>query len=259
MALLFAAPAAVMVLGSLRGRGLPPPRGLEIVPQSPSLAAYGDVWGALPWGTYIGNSLLVTAIAVPLGVLVGAAAGWGIRLLPEAAKRRVLTLTFVAMLVPVTAVWATRFEVFRLVGAVDTLLPMMALSLLATSPFHVLVYAWAFHRIDPATMDAAAMDGAGPVRTWWSVAMPQARAVTLALGVLSFTFHWGNFIDPLLYISSPDRYTAPLGLRLMQQLSPTDWPLLMAGATMLALPSVLVFLAAQRVFLHDPLHLMDRS
>jgi multiple sugar transport system permease protein len=103
------------------------------------------------------------------------------------------------------------------------------------------------------------MDGAGPVRTWWSVAMPQARAVTLALGVLSFTFHWGNFIDPLLYISSPDRYTAPLGLRLMQQLSPTDWPLLMAGATMLALPSVLVFLAAQRVFLHDPLHLMDRS
>ncbi len=257
-AVLFALPMVVMVLGSLRGRGLPPPRGLELLPAEASLSAYSAIWGALPWATYLRNSLLVVAFAVPLSLLVGSLAGWGIRLLPARQKRAVVTLTFVALLVPVTAVWATRFELFRLVGAVDTLVPLIALGLVATSPFYVLVYAWAFHRLDPGVLDAAAVDGAGPLRSWWSIAMPQVRPVTLAITVLAFTFHWGNFLDPLLYLSSPDVYTAPLGLRLMQQLAPTDWPLLMAGATALAVPSVLVFLVGQRVFLHDPLHLLER-
>ena len=256
-ALLFAAPVVVMVLGSLRGRGLAPPRGLELVPAEATTTAFTAVWAALPWATYLRNSAVVVLLAVPLTLLVGSWAGWGIRLLPPPARRRVVAATFAALLVPVTAVWATRFELFRLAGVVDTLVPLVALGLLATSPFFVLVYAWAFHRLDPATLDAAAIDGAGPVRTWWSIALPQVRPVTLAVAVLAFTFHWGNFLDPLLYLSSPSTYTAPVGLRLLQQLSPTDWPLLMAGATLLALPAVVVFLVGQRVFLHDPLHALD--
>lgn len=256
-ALLFTAPVVVMVLGSLRGRGLPPPRGLELVPAEMTTSAFMAVWAALPWATYLRNSAVVVLLAVPLTLLVGSWAGWGIRLLRPRARRWVVVATFVALLVPVTAVWATRFELFRLVGAVDTLVPLIALGLLATSPFFVLVYAWAFHRLDPAILEAAAVDGAGAVRTWWSVALPQTRPVTLAVAVLAFTFHWGNFLDPLLYLSSPSTYTAPLGLRLLQQLSPTDWPLLMAGATLLAVPAVAVFLVGQRVFLHDPLHSLD--
>ena len=258
-ALLFASPAVVMVLGSLRGRGLPPPRGLEILPADASLSAYRAAWAALPWATYLRNSVLVVALAVPLGLLVASLAGWGVRLLPRRQKVLVVTLTFVALLVPVTAVWATRFELYRLVGAVDTLVPLVALGLVATSPFHVLVYAWAFHRLDPDVVDAAEVDGAGPLRAWWSVALPQVRPVTLALGVLAFAFHWGNFLDPLLYLTSPQTYTAPLGLRLLHQLAPTDWPLLMAAACVLALPAVAVFLVGQRAFLHDPLHVLDRT
>lgn len=257
VALLFAAPAVLMTLGSLRGRGLPPPRGLEILPSQPSFDAYDAVLTLLPWTTYLRNSLIVVAVAVPLTILVASAAGWGIRLLPRRSKHAVVTVTFLALLVPVTAVWATRFELFRLVGAVDTFVPLVALALLGTSPFYVLVYAWAFHRIPEEQYQAAAVDGAGPVRTLWSVAMPQVRPITLAIVVLSFAFHWANFLDPLLYLNSPTRFTAPLGLRLLQQLNPTDWPLLMAGSVMLALPAVAVFLIGQRVFLHDPLHLLE--
>ncbi len=250
-ALLFAAPILVMVFGSLRGRGLPPPRGLEIIPTDASLTAYSATLDLLPWTTYVRNSLVVVALAVPLTLLVASLAGWGIRLLPPRPRRIVIGVTLLSLLVPVTAVWATRFELYRLVGAVDTLVPLVALSLIGTSPFFVLVYAWAFHRLEPTVLEAAAADGAGPLRMWWSIAMPQVRAVTLAVTVLSFTFHWGNFLDPLLYLQSPDLYTAPLGLRLLQQFNPTDWPLLMAAATLLAIPSVAVFAVGQRWFLHD--------
>jgi multiple sugar transport system permease protein len=232
---------------------------VEIVPADASLSAYSAALAALPWATYVRNSIVVVVLAVPLSLLVGSLAGWGIRLLPRRAKVTVITATFVAMLVPVTAVWATRFELYRLLGVVDTLLPLIGLGLIATSPFHVLVYAWAFHRLDPDVVDAAAVDGAGPLRAWWSIALPQVKPITLAVTVLAFTFHWGNFLDPLLYLTSPSNYTAPLGLRLLQQLAPTDWPLLMASATLLAVPSVAVFLIGQRYFLHDPLHVLDRN
>lgn len=256
-AVVFASPVVVMVLGSLRGRGLPPPRGLEILPADATLSAYSAVWAALPWATYLRNSLVVVVLTVPLTLLVGSLGGWGIRLLPRRHRTTAIIIAFVAMLVPVTAVWATRFELFRLAGVVDTLVPLVILGPVTSSPLHVLVFAWAFHQLDPDIVDAAAVDGAGPLVTWWRVALPQVRPVTLALAVLAFVAHWGNFLDPLLYLTSPGTYTAPLGLRLLQQLAPTDWPLLMAGATMLAAPAVAVFLVGQRIFLHDPLHVLD--
>jgi multiple sugar transport system permease protein len=253
-ALLYAAPLALMVAGSLRGRGVPPPRGIEIVPAEPTLEAYRLLAGLLPLVTYARNSLVVAAIAVPLTVLVASLAGFGIRLLRPRARRLVIAATVAAMLVPVTAVWATRFELFRLVGAVGTFIPLIAPALLATNPFLVLVYAFAFRGLADEQLEAAALDGAGPIRQWWSVALPQARAATLAVVVLAFTFHWANFIDPLLYLNRQSTFTAPLGLRLLQQLNPTDWPLLMAGAVLTTVPAVIVFLAGQRAFLHDPLH-----
>jgi multiple sugar transport system permease protein len=256
-ALLYAAPLALMVAGSLRGRGVPPPRGIEIVPAEPGLEAYRLLAGLLPLATYARNSLVVAALAVPLTVLVASLAGFGIRLLRPRARRLVIAATVAAMLVPVTAVWATRFELFRSVGAVGTFLPLIALAFLGTNPFLVLVYAFAFRGLPDEQLEAAALDGAGPLRQWWSVALPQARAATLAVVVLAFTFHWANFIDPLLYLNRQSTFTAPLGLRLLQQLNPTDWPLLMAGAVLTTVPAVLVFLAGQRAFLHDPIHTLD--
>lgn len=250
-ACVFALPLVYLLLGSLRGRGLPPPSGLELVPAEASLAAYGEVLELLPVATYVRNSLVVVGFAVPLTVLVASLAGYGIRLLPARARRRAVVAVIGLLLVPATAVWATRFEVVRLLGIGDTLLPVGMTALFGTSPFYVLVYAWVFHRVDDETLEAARLDGAGPLTSWWSVALPQAAPATMAVAVLAFAHHWGSFIDPLLYLRSASSFTSTQGLRLLQQLSPTDWPLLMAGGVLLTLPPILVFLWGQRVFLGD--------
>ncbi len=246
-----------MLSGSLRPRGAPPPQGVEFVPDGATLAAYSDVFALIPLAGYLRNSVIVVAIAVPLTLLVASLAGYAIRLLGPRPKRVAIGLSLVAMMVPVTAVWATRFEVFRVLGVIDTFVPLVATALLGTNPFLVLIYAWAFHRVPDEILDAAALDGAGVVRTWWSVSLPLVRPATLAVAVLAFTFHWSNFIDPLLYLNTASNYTAPLGLRLLQQLNPTDWPLLLAGCVVVTLPVLAVFLAGQRVFLDDPVHALD--
>ncbi|MFI7492872.1 carbohydrate ABC transporter permease [Micromonospora echinaurantiaca] len=250
-AALFAAPLWFMVVGSLRPTGLPPPRTLEVLPPEPTLAAYARLPELIPLFRYLANSALVVALAVPLTVAVASLTGFGLRLLTPTARRRVVLGLLAVLLVPVTAVWATRFELFRLAGVVDTYLPLLAPAALAGSPFLVLLYAWSFGGVSDSQLWAARLEGAGWLTVWRRVALPQVRPATLAVAVLAFTFHWANFIDPLLYLQSGDRYTYPLGLQFLRLLNPTDWPLLMAGCVVATVPCVLVFLLAQRVLLND--------
>ncbi len=250
-AAIFVAPLWFMLVGSLRPAGSPPPRTLELWPADPTTAAYTRLPELVPLVRYLANSALVVALAVPLTVLVAALTGFGLRLLSGSARRRALLALLVVLLVPVTAVWATRFEVFRLFGAVDTYLPLLAPAALAVSPFLILLYAWSFGGIPDSQLQAARLEGAGWLTIWRRLAMPQVKPATLAVAVLAFTFHWSNFIDPLLYLTSGDRYTWPLGLRFLLLLNPTDWPLLMAGSVIATAPCVLVFLLAQRVLLAD--------
>jgi multiple sugar transport system permease protein len=251
VAALFAAPLWFMVVGSLRPAGLPPPRTLEVLPPEPTLAAYARLPELIPLVRYLANSALVVAVAVPLTVLVASLTGFGLRLLGPAARRRAVVGLLVVLLVPGTAVWATRFELFRLAGVVDTYVPLVAPALLAVSPVLVLVYAWSFGGIPDSQLQAARLEGARWLAVWRRIALPQVRPATMAVAVLAFTFHWANFIDPLLYLHSGDRYTYPLGLQFLRLLNPTDWPLLMAGCVIATLPCVAVFLLAQRILLSD--------
>lgn len=260
VAALFAAPLWFMVVGSLRPTSMPPPRTLELLPPEPTLEAYRRLPELIPVFTYLANSAVVAAVAVPLTVVVAALTGFGVRLLTPAARRRAVIALLVVLLIPVTAVWATRFEVFRLAGVVDTIVPLLAPALLAVSPFLVLLYAWSFGGIPASQLQSARLEGASWLTIWRRVALPQVRPATLAVAVLAFTFHWANFIDPLLYLHSGDRYTFPLALRFLLLLNPTDWPLLMAGCVIATVPCVVVFLLAQRVLLSDdPLAALRRG
>lgn len=246
LAVVWLLPLLAMVTGSLRRRGAPPPTGVELLPADPTLGAYATVFEVVPLAIQLRNSLLVAAIAVPLTVLVAASAGYGIRLLAPRRQRLAIAAVLVAMLVPVTGVWATRFELFRLLGVIDTWVPLVATALVAANPFLVLVYVWGFTRVQDEQLEAARLDGASSWTAFWRVALPQTRAVTIAVTVLAFAFHWGNLMDPLLYLNSPGRFTAPLGVDLLRQLNPTDAPLLLAGAVIVSLPVLVVFLLGQR-------------
>jgi multiple sugar transport system permease protein len=249
---LFLLPLLAMAVGSLRAGGAPPPTGIELIPSGASLESYRRLGAQLPVLVYLRNSVVVTTLAVPLSVLVASFAGFGIRLLDRRAKAAVVLLSLLVMLVPASALWATRFRVYADLGLIGSVLPLVAPALLGTSPFLVLVYAWAFHGVGDSQIAAARLEGAGTWRIWRHIAMPQVRAATLAVAVLAFTAHWGNFIDALLYLRGQENFTLPLGLSTLKLLRPTEFPLLMAGAVVFTVPSIAVFLLATRLFDDDP-------
>ncbi len=211
---------------------------------------YGAVARFLPeWWTAVGNSVVVAMLAVPVTVLVASWAGFVIATSPPGRRRVLVALSLLALLVPVAALWVPRFTVYRWLGLTDSLLAVAAPALLGTTPFFVLLFALAYWRIPSNLFDAARVEGLSSLRTWWVVAVPLGRPALFAVAMLAFTYHWSNLVDPLLYLSSPDRVTVPLALERLQAFEPTNFPVLLAGAVIVTLPPLIVFVAAQRAFL----------
>ncbi len=251
VAAVFLLPLLWMITASLREAGLPPPRTIEWLPESPSGDNYAAVFELLPFGRYLLNSLAVVALAVPLTIITASMAGFAMALLERRSRVALVVLSVALLMVPITALWLTRFLLFSWVGLTDSLLALVVPALAGSSPLFVLLFYWTFRRVSPDIFEMAHLDGAGAITAWRRIALPSAIPTTIAVAVLTFILYWSDFISPLLYLRDQGLYTLPLGLRQLQQLDPTDWPLLMAGAVMLTLPAVLFFLLVQHLFLGE--------
>lgn len=249
VAAVFLVPLVWVVAASLREPGLPPPKGIEWLPDPVSFDAYARLARLLPFGRYLSNSLVVVAVAVPVTLLVASWAGFAIARLTDLHRRRLVVLSVALLLVPATALWLTRYLVYRQLGVLDSLAVLVAPAFMGSSPLFVLLFYWAFRRLPAELYDSARLDGAGPFATWRRVAVPLAVPTIVAVALLTFLLYWSDFLSPQLYLRSQDLYTLPVGLRQLQTLDRTNWPVLMAGSVVLAVPAVLVFGVVQRWFL----------
>jgi multiple sugar transport system permease protein len=251
VAVLFVVSLWFMVAGSLRPAGLPPPRTPELLPSELAFDNYGRAFDLVPIPRQMANSLIVAAFAVPLTVLFGSWAGFAMSQLSRRAAGVMVGASLVALMIPVTAMLVSRFAMFRTVGLTDTYVPLIAPALLGTSPFYVLLFYWSFRRLPFELFEAARLEGVGWLGVWRRVAMPLVRPTTVAVSVLAFVFTWSNFLDPLIYLFDPAKFTVPMGLRSLSTLGRQDVPLLLAGAVAATLPVVAAFLYVQRYFLQE--------
>jgi multiple sugar transport system permease protein len=248
VAAVFLVPGAWVLAASLRQPGLPPPATIEWLPPSPAWSNYARLFEILPLGQYVANSLLVAGLAVPLTILVASWTAFAMAQLPARVRWALLALAVVVRMVPLTAVWLTRFLVLRELGLIDTTWALLAPVWMGSSPFFVLIFYWAFRRQPVALYEAARLEGLGVLRIWATVAMPLARPATAAVALLTFVQYWSDFMNPLLYLRSEERYTLAIGLRVLQQVDATNWPLLMAGAVVMMLPVLVLLVLVQRAF-----------
>ena len=249
--LVFVPPLLLLVSGSLTEPGQPPPPTPRLLPDPVSGAGYAQAvsLGALVRATV--NSAVVAALAVPLSVLVASWAGFALARASRRVAAVVVGASLLALMAPATALLLPRFVIFRSLGLTDTLVPLIAPALLGASPLYVLVYYLAFRSLPADLYDACRLADLSPLRTWWRFALPVVRPVTAGLTALSFILTWSNFLDPLVYVYDRDLFTLPLALRSLSVLDPTNFPVFLAGAVVATVPPVVVFMLAQRWFLHS--------
>ncbi|MFW5474684.1 carbohydrate ABC transporter permease [Knoellia sp. CPCC 206450] len=248
LSLLFLAPLAVMVLGSLQRPLQPPPDGLDLWPDPVTWSNYAVVDEFVPLARLLLNSLLLAAVAVPVTVVVTSMAGLAIVQSRGRTRTALVALSVLMMLVPASALWVPRVVVLRGLGLTDTPLTVALLALAGTTPFYVLLFALACSRIPTSVLEAAELEGMSPYAVWRRVALPLARPAVVAVATLSFVYYWSTFMDPLTLVASPRHWPASLGLRNLAEMEAALYPIYLAGAVIVTAPAVLMFLVGQRAF-----------
>jgi multiple sugar transport system permease protein len=247
----FILPLFWVFIASLRQTGQPPPTTIEWWPTTPQWHNYSQIFDLLPMARYIGNSLLVIALAVPITWFVAALGGFSLSQMPQQQRRLLLLFSIALLMVPATAVWLFRFRIYQWLNLLDTVWALVLPAFAASNPLFVLIFYWTFRRIPHELFEAAQLDGASAWTALRQIALPLAKPTTIAIIILSFVLYWSDFISPVLYIYQPINYTLPVGLQILKQYDATNWPYLMAGAVIMTLPIIILFVILQRYFLHD--------
>jgi multiple sugar transport system permease protein len=247
----FLLPLYWALVTSLRETGRPLPRHIEWLPSPAVWGNYRTVFEVIDAGRFALNSLLVAIVAVPGTIVFASLAGFAMSQLPQRHRTRMVAVSALCLMVPLTAIWIPRFLLFKEAGLMNRRVALMVPSLMGTTPFFALLFLWAFTSIPKEVFDAARLDGAGAYRIWAGIGLPQAKAAIGAVGVLAFVHYWNSFVEPLLLMRTADKFTASLGLRMLYSLDGTNWPIIMAGSVLTIVPVVTIFVLAQRAFLRD--------
>jgi multiple sugar transport system permease protein len=244
--MLFLSPLVLMVLGSLHRPAQPPSDGLALAPGAARPDNYDDATTIIPLLRQLVNSLSVVAVAVPITVVVASLGGFAIVTSAPRTRRLLVTLSVLAMLVPVSVLWVPRTVILEQFGLTDHTLTVAASALMATTPLFVLLFALALSRLPRSLFEAAQVEGLSPLRTWRRVAVPLSWPTAFAVGVLAFVAHWSNVVEPILWLSREQSWTASLGLRSLASVDPSYFPLLLAAVVMVNAPAVFLFALGQR-------------
>ena len=245
LAFIYLLPLLWMLGASFHPQGVALPTTLQLLPAGFTLQNYSRIFSLLPLVRFTLNSILVVLLAVPITLVTGSWAGLGMAQLPRRAQRRWIVLSLAVLMVPGIALWTSRFFLYKQLGLLNSIWALILPAFMGSSPFYVLMFYRAFRRIPLAIFEAALLDGASVLQTWWRVALPMARPTSIGVALLSLVLYWGDFMTPLLYLQSEKYYTLPVGLQSLQQLSKSDWGLMMAAAVWATLLPVTLFILAQ--------------
>jgi multiple sugar transport system permease protein len=210
-----------------------------------SLEHYRDLWHGGPMARFAFNSLLVTGVAVPIQILLAAAAGHALARSGFLGRGALLALATAFLVLPKQVLLAPLYLLFASTGLLDTyaalILPHLA------DPFGVLFMAHYYQTLSPELEEAARTDGLTAGAIFWRIVLPVSGPGLAVVGVNGFLTTWNAFLHPLVLTTSESMRTLPVGLALFAQSEHrVDWGALLAGSTLATVPVVLAFLLFQR-------------
>jgi len=198
---------------------------------------------------YLRNTLVITIVALVGQVLSCSLVAFGFARLRFPGRGPLFILVLATLMLPAQVTMVPLFKLFVTVGWYDTFLPLTVPAFFATSGFFVFLLRQYFMGIPLEMDEAARIDGASAWQIYSRVVLPQARAAVATVAIFSFMAHWNDFLGPLIYLGSPELRTLSLALYAFQGEHSVDIQLLMAAATVVMLPLLVLFAAAQRYFI----------
>lgn len=213
---------------------------------NPTVEGYVRAWTDASFGTYFFNSLFVTVCSVLLSTGVSLFAAYALARWTFFGRSALQSLFISGLMIPVMLAVLPLFYLIDGFGLLDSHLALILIYAANGVPFSVFILAAFFRQLPEELEEAARIDGAGPVRTFFSVMMPLVKPAIATVVIFRFVPIWNDFLFPLVMLRSTEKYTIPVGLTSFFGEFSTDWSPLFAGLVIATIPLVLLFVVATK-------------
>jgi multiple sugar transport system permease protein len=223
-----------------------------IWPSEWSIDAYVRGWNGLrvSFGTFFLNSFVISITAVIGNLLTCSLAAYAFARLRFAGRGFWFAMMLMTLMLPYQVTLIPQYVLFRSIGWVDTILPLVAPKFLAVDAFFIFLMVQFFRGIPRELDEAAMMDGCSPWRIYWKIMLPLSLPVLATAAIFTFIWTWDDFFGPLIYLNEMRQYTVMLGLRTFtDSTGESDFGGLFAMSVLSLVPIFLFFLFFQRALI----------
>jgi multiple sugar transport system permease protein len=214
-----------------------------VLPAMPTLGSYRSLFDDFDFGRYLVNTVVLVLIGF-VGMFFVAMAGYAFAKFRFRGKGFLFMLVLSTLMVPIQVTMIPTYLILNGLQLTNTLVGIALPTLV--SAFNIFLFRQFMSTIPDELLEAARLDGAGELRILWSIVLPMSKPILAVGSVLTFISGWNSFIWPLILANDQQNYTLSVGISLLNKQLAINPPLQMAGASLMVVPIVIVFVIFQR-------------
>ncbi len=219
---------------------------LSVFPAPWTIDNFVEAWNALPFGRAYLNSAYITVFIVVGALLTTSMAGYAFARIPFKGAKTIFMIVLVCQMIPKQVTLIPFYIIMAKIGWVDSHLSLIIPGMLV-NPFGIFLARQFILQIPTELEEAASIDGAGRIRSFFQINLPALRPGLGALGIIVALDAWNNFLMPLILLNSRELYTVPLLLSQFQgQFGGINYGLIMAATAVSTVPMLIAFIIGQK-------------
>ncbi len=207
---------------------------------------YKEVVEKLPLLQAMFHSFCYIAVLILLGLVVNSMAGYAFARLKFPHKELIFSLILAVMIIPTQTVMLPQFSIIFKMGLANSYLALILPAI--ANPMYIFLFRQNFMGIPESIEEAAKLDGASAVRTFFQLIVPLAKPIYATVMILQFILYWNDFVWPVMVISDRSKQTVQMALSSLFSIKPVNYGNVMAGLTIVTIPVLILFLFMQKYY-----------
>ena len=217
-------------------------------PIPPHLDNLINAWTLGRFSVYFKNSLIISIVDVIAMLIVAPLAGYAFGRMRFPGQRLLLLVFLTGLTIPVGAIIIPLYLTMRDFGLINTYGSVIVADVALAAPIFIFIMRAAFKDLPTELEDAARIDGASELRIFWHVMIPLTKPALLTVALLEFLWSWNDLLLPMVFLTSDNLRTLPVGMLFYRGRFSVDYGLMSAGVLIISLPVIIMFLFFQGSF-----------
>jgi len=219
---------------------------IRLLPENWTLDNYVRVWEEMPFARWLLNSSLISLVQTVSNVFFAALAGFAFARLEFPGKNVLFAILLGSLMIPGIILLVPKFILLNELQLINSYPGLILPGLV--SVVNIFLMKQFFETIPRDLEDAARIDGCSYFRIFWQIFLPISKPALAAVAIYTFQGSWNEFLWPVIVTTTNDMFTLPVGLSFFRSEFQVQWTLLMAGTTLISIPTLIIFLVFQRHF-----------